>query len=451
MRGNARTRAGSIGEELALYFKKSGLTIRYIASQTFQTEESISKIFDEGALPGNYQLFVKVCELIDVPKKTLDKWATEDLSYIFTYWDYVRPEAPTSEHFGKFLMTKYIERGFSRQDIIAATGKTPGGLSLIFNNKAKLTWPMLLTICNVINLEPEQFLKEYEQSSLQSSTFEFSGYLEDARKRNGLSIKDISEKLKMSPKRYEKIEAGIITVYESELSRISTLLGVPLKTLIRYATKAAIFGENKSQTVKQKKFWDLCGILSTYKYIDTDADKVEGHTLAVLIFMILHNENDKYRPDILYYLNSLFVPGNLALQLHSPSREDELSEANVLDIMRETQGYTYASLSKITGVSAAALYEFLNGNSAPYIRNLISLCDVLGASITLALEAVVGEVAPKRDTAELIDVYATIDTSRFWVYNDRTYTSDQVTNLFKIFFSKDSTIEKYQQIEELGF
>ena len=448
MRGNARTRAVSIGKEISVYFAKSGLTIGYIASQTLQTEKSISKIFYEGALPINYQLFVKVCELIGVPKKTLDKWAAEDLSYIFTYWDYVRPEAPSSAYFGKFLETKYEEKGFSRQDIIAATGKTPGGLSLIFNNKSKLTWPMLLIICNVSNLEPSQFLKEYEQSSLQSSTFEFSGYLEDARKRNGLSIKEISEKLMMSPKRYEKIEAGTITVYESELSRISTLLGVPLKTLIRYATKAAIFGENKSQTVKQKKLGDLCGILSTYKYIDTDADKVEGHTLVVLIFMILHNENDKFRPDILYYLNNLFAPGNLALQIHSPSKEDELTEVKVLDLMREKQGYTYESLSKVTEVSASALYEFLIGNTGSYFRTLFSLCDVLGASITLAFEAVVGRENPKRDTAELIDVYATIDTSRFWVYNDQTYKSEQIIKLFKIIFSKDSPINKYQKIKK---
>ena len=134
MKGNARTRSETVRRLLKSQYKKSELTYRKIATQSYQGVESITLLIDEGALPASYKVFLRVCNVLNVPEKELDKLKKSDTAFLFSYWDEIKPKAPTSKHFGKFLMTKYMEKGFSRQKIIELTGKTPSALSMIFNN-----------------------------------------------------------------------------------------------------------------------------------------------------------------------------------------------------------------------------------------------------------------------------------------------------------------------------
>ena len=448
MKGNARTRSEEVHRLLKSQYKKSGLTYRKIATKSYQSEESITLLIDEGALPASYKVFLRVCNVLNVPEKELNKLKKSDTAFLFSYWDEIKPKAPTSKHFGKFLMTKYMEKGFSRQEIIELTGKTPAALSMIFNNKAALTWPMLCDICSVIELNPADFLSEYERSNLQSYSFEFTDVLVTARKSQNLTKQEMAEKCGLSFKRYEKIESGVITVYDNELSLISPILKVPYTTLETYAKRAGIFSTIHSTRVKRKKLYDLLTEVSEYKYIDTELDKIESHTLIVLVLMLLHNKDERYKPDILYYLNHLYISGNLALQLHSPSEETQITEVGVLEVLRESQGYTYASLAEESGISGAALFEFLNGRSTPYIKNLITLSKVLGASITLSFEYIARGSGPKKEMAEAKDFFATLDSAKEWEYNDVMIPSEDLIDLFETIFSNTSSLKRYKKLKE---
>lgn len=447
-KGNYRPRASEIGETMTSYLERSGMSISYIAGSLLQTQDSVRAIFEEGALPLNYRLFRRICEMIGVPESVIDEWSRYNTVYIYHYWDYVRPAAPPSEFFGRFLESKYKERGLSRQEIVDETGKTPGGLSRIFNCKSRLSWMMLCTVCEAINLTPEEFLREYENSRIQFYSYEFSRFIYLARRDKGFSKAEMAEALSISERRYEKIESGIISVFENELSSISTILNISLKKLIEYAKLAAIFQGNTPRRVKQKKIDKLLKKIGGYKYIDSDFGRVEGHTLVVLLNLIFLNCQDKYKADILYYMNNLFDSGSLSLKLYAPS--SGLKEYQVIDRVREAQGHTYASLSSDADVSVSTVYDFLNGQSTPYIRTLVKVCDALGVSLTLALEAIAGDSAPKREVIELVDVMADIDTARKWIFGDQIYSSSYVSELFRIIFSKDPSYERYTELKGLN-
>ena len=56
MKGNARTRSEEVHRLLKSQYKKSGLTYRKIATKSYQSEESITLLIDEGALPASYKV-----------------------------------------------------------------------------------------------------------------------------------------------------------------------------------------------------------------------------------------------------------------------------------------------------------------------------------------------------------------------------------------------------------
>ena len=450
MKGNYRNRSPLTQKIMSKAYKKQKITYRLIASRTIQPEESIRCIFEEGALPSNYLLFKNVCSMINLSDKDLKKLETSDPVYIFTYWDELYPKAPSSDYFGVYLKTLYEEKGFTRQDIIKATGKTPACLSQIFNGKTKLTYPTLSSVLDIIGVTPEEFLDGYKTSSFESYSYQFSELLYKSRKALGMSKKDVADYCNINPKRYEKIESGSVSVFKGELSKISEILELPLKNLESYADRAGILGERSQAPKAKTKLWDLLAILSSYKYIDTDTDKVEGHTLVVLLFLILLNKEDKYRSYLMYYLNELYSSENLARKLYFPSNREDLDFTGVLNMYREAEGYTYATLSKVSGVSSAAIYDFLSGRSIPYIKTITSICDYLNAPLPLALEYIVGDDEPSRDTAELVDVYATINSSLLWTYEDIELSSDTVAEIFHIIFSKDNALGKYLRLSSLN-
>ena len=309
---------------------------------------------------------------------------------------------------------------------------------------------MLCIICNVINLKPETFLEEYKHSRLQSYSYEFSETLSSARKVLSLSKVEAAQKCNLSAKRYEKIESGNVSVYGSELSLISVALHVPYSCLEDLSDKAGTFRKVSTTKVKKKKLYDLFAILSEYKYIDTEKEKIESHTLIVLLLLILHNEDGRYEADILYYLNNIYEPGNLALKLHNPF-DKGFSETEILDRVRALQGYTYASLASRIGISSSALFEFLTGVSRPFLRNCIAVSDVLDVSVTLGLEHMVKSFEPKEGMTEVVDVFATINSSIEWTYHeDRTFASETISKMLEIILSNEDTITKYELIENLG-
>lgn len=452
MRGKPGVKAMNIAETLSTYLNRSGLDYRQIARRTMKSDSAVARLFEEGALPSDYPSFKKICDIIGVPESILDEFAKTESAYIFTYWKYVRPDATPLDFSGRFLELKCIEKGLSRQDIVDATGITAPVLSVIFRNKSTLTWATLCTILDAIDVSPSDFLKEYENSTDKALAIRFSDYVKRARKRKGLSIHDAAEICGMTQKKYEKIEAGGSTVQERELKGIAEALEVDYKMLVKYADSAGIFYPTRPSSAQTRKIWDLLGALSAYEKIETDDGDIESHTLIVLVFLILLNRDDRYETDIRYYLNCLRHPGNLSLGLYAPPDGKDMNELDVLNHVRKLQGYTYAGLAKKAGLSASSVYDYLNGiTNTPYIKTIISISDTLGTSLTLSLENIAGEDAPKYESADMTDIIATIKTSADWEFEGTSYPSDKLEGLFDIIFSDNLTPEKYDDIIKLGF
>lgn len=446
MKGNARTRSPKVQKYMQQAYKKSNLTYREIAYKTLQPENSIEMIFEEGAIPSNYQLFVRVSELVKLSDKKLEELRTKDYPFIFTYWDILKPEAPSSSYFGRFLKNKYEEKGFTRQQIIELSGKTPGGLSLIFNGKAALSWPTLSLVLDIIKVTPKDFLEEFEKTGFQSYSYQFFQTIEDARQEKGLSKKDTATACNMTLKRYEKVSSGNGSVLMSELNELSESLDIPLNRLTFYAKRAGILVK-KSIPVSDKKIWKLFSILSSYEYIDSDTYKLESHTLVVLLILILINKKHKYRAQIMYYLNNLLQSGNLALILYSPEGEG-MTNIELINYYKDVQGYTYAQISQELDISGAAIFEFLGGRSIPHISTITAVCDFLDVPVSVALEYI-SESGSAKGTRELVDIFATIDTAVKWTYEDKSYSAEKVRNIFEIIYSKNSAYNKYNQLVKI--
>ena len=417
----------------------------------------------------SYDMLLNLCQMFEGNTVNISNFIESNPQLLFWYWDNVRPNSLPINKIN-LLFSKLLNEGnYNRTDVAERLGMPQSYLSKLEHGVVTINYPRFETLCLVLNLDCLDTLNSFTNFiSPDEERKRFGRYIRDSRRKAGFSPYEISIKLKIVVKNYEKFEDGVKALSLNNYITLFKLLDIPYNEGI---TKAFNCGYIKSQSANLDYYLggnegcnaligcdgDLATVLNTlfkYEYIEDVklGVKYPAKNVYSLIVMFLSCDlnNDMFAKEQIYhYLVNINSNDNLAQHFVNYDM-DKTTLGELVLKQKERFGHSHQSLCVKSGYSI--------GYSSSRIRNnyfvlpfIIPIYKMLNIPISVVLEYMstknsnrIGRIIKRKQFEDLINSHTS------YKYLNLTISSKDLLIILKEIFSKGSEKTRYDNVKKLN-
>lgn len=468
--GYRRPKSSKIADYLRKKLNEKGLTVDELAKSVKIDEKArtpktvVVELFNSDSIPTYYGYFKKICELLEVEDSVISEWEKTEPAYIFSYWNWIKPNAPKIEQIG--LLIRKHNKDFTREEL----GKY-FSTSFVSHTEYLAQVVSYDTFCKyamIYGISELELLKEFEEDTeLHDNLADLSSYIRNGRKELGKSEEDVvnhihnvNDKFRLDVDRYKKLENATTKYFLEEIQNLSMALNLSAQTLFEKVDKCGLYASSDTfkEAIKkghladgERRVTDICNMLSNYKYVKTDNQKVETHTLSTLFLLILLSGNtEKYRVEIMYYLSYLTKKGNLPNSFIHDNKN--LSNFEYFELIRKQNKVSCRQLGLEVGKSNAYAIDFCQGKGVLSPVVAMGMSDKAGISPAILLEGYLQKTEPSREYIPENYIISTIQFSIMWNLDGFKVETNTFAEVIRIIFNQDLSVEdKYSSLKNLKY
>lgn len=459
MKGNRNTRCPEAKELLSGLYKKKKTTYQKIYSdinkargnkRIFMAKTVPSALIEKGVLPQSYEVFLDLYNYLGGTKKALNELIKNSISFRYTYWDSLNPDCESVSQMDTVIRGIMAEKGVKQIDLCEKMNIPKSRCSSLLSGRVSITYDTLQDFCKALDVEMADVLKRLKDSKTDKKTL-FSRYVINARKELELTQMEAALQCRIQLARYKAIEHKPSDISNIDIQFLAEGLHISASELKSLAEDAGIFNENISSSPKGKKdILYLMGMIANYKYVNVNGSLIEAHTFVTfIVLMFLNGNSDKYFSNCIYYLNNLYKKGNLSIDFYYKADYEGLNELEVISMKKKELGLSVNEISEITGLSPYTVDSFFKGQTSPYMATIEAICRTLGVAPSLALEYILGNIEPERDTAELSDIISFVDTCTVWRFLDTNITSVNFIKFLNMAVGHGKAIRRFNALRTI--
>ena len=468
--GNGRKRPYSkeIGDYLRKKQKKNKVTISELVKavrptgSTVAPEKTINNLLERDYLPTYYSYFKRICNTLEVEEEKIAEWGETDPAFLYSYFDELRPDAPDIDKIGILIREK--DRDYTIYDVAEGTGLQLSSISRLEYLINAISYESFLKFCDFYKVKPIDFLNEFASypDSVKATEL-IPGYISNGLEAAEIPMEDAAEILGYSEERFQKLFYGKTKYFIDDLEKFAIYLGLSAETFNNIIQRAYLCGysaplKEASKTgvlpEGERRVTELSNILLQYKTVSDRKFVVETHTLLTLIYLILFSKNsDKYRMEIMYYIEHLTDSGELYKNV--VNIEDEWAEFDgiqIFDEVRKMRGISHRQLGNMIGSSNSHTIKICTKNIRMIPERIEKISEAVQLSPTVLLEGYLENKEAEKEEASIWDVVATIQATVVWNLDGETVSTNTLADICRILYNRKlSAKQKYNEIKKLKF
>jgi len=407
----------------------------------------------------------------------LRKFMEKEPQLLFFYWDVLYPDCEPKSSINKIMRECIKESGYTQKEITLRTGIKQSYLSRMECGQQQISYDKIAIISHAIGMTPYQMIiRLRENVEEQKIKRYFTEYIKTIREKKKYSIQDVAASMEINAKRYEGYESGKYYMTEETIGRLANVLELDKESLIKKAREAncikttAVSIQERSMTNgdgeeeikdEQRNVLTVINTLNSYEVINIvtkkgQYTKVEGHTFATLLLLILSNNFNglnKHRNDIVYYLHRLYDKGNIAKELCFQECRD-MSTGEKIDFYRRKHGFTFQTITDCKGYSRGYMCNLIANIDKIPLPICCEIPPLIGMPSSIAIEETLEKTASKSDKGRT-DVLDSEDLKRWllstdgWKLWDEIIPSKVIVRVIDTVTEGISAWERYKKLTSL--
>lgn len=423
---------------------------------------TINNFLEKNYLPTYYSYFMSICEALGVEETELKKWEKEEPAYLFAYWNELKPDAPDIKYISALIREK--NERFSIYELSDLTGLQNASISRAEYGTTMIKYDTFESFCRVYGEKPIDVLNEFAAfPDCVKATKLIPQYINNGMELAEVTREEAPEELGYTKERFERLFLGKAQFFVDDIRRISIRFGLSAESLYDLVYRAYLNGTSASfkEATKtghiqdgERRITDLSNILLKYKRVTDKKFSVETHTLLTLMYLILlSGGTDKYRMEVMYYIEHLNDKGPLYKKfVKMEPGWDKLNGFELFRAVREERDLSHAQIGKMIGSSSSHTIKVCSGNSR-FIPTLVDKAsEAVQLSSSVLLEAYLNSEDAERDEASVWDVITTVQATIIWNMDGLTVRTNTLSMIFRILYNKKlSAKQKYNEIKKLTF